>query len=190
MDSLFEIVKNRANPGILIFDINNKLHYLNKEAINILYGNLQAPKLNLKKDYIIPEEIYSICNIVKSKASREIPPLKDKPQYSVFRDKNGLFFSIRAFRVGFSRNNKKPTHIIVLIENIVEKRKIDYNKIKDNFKLTKRELEVVKLICDGLPNKKISRMLSISEYTVKDHLKNIMQKMNVSSRSEIISLIV
>ncbi len=190
MDNLFEIIKNRATPGILIFDMKNNLHYLNKEAIDILCGAQQPAKSPVKKKYIIPEEIYSICNIVKSKAYMETPPLPDKPHCSVFSNKNGDFFSVRVFCIGFNRNDDNPTHIMVLIENIVEKRKIDYNKIKNNFKLTKRELEVVKLICNGLPNKEISKLLSISEYTVKDHIKNIMEKMNVSSRSEIISLVI
>ncbi len=189
MNNLFEIIKNRATPGILIFDMNNKLHYLNKEADEILNGLEKSTKRPGKKN-IIPEEIYSICNMVKTKVCKEKPPLPDKPESKVFYNKNGNPFSVRAFCVGFSRNNQKPTHIMVLIENIVEKRKIDYKKIKYNYKLTERELEVVELICNGLPNKEISKLLSISEYTVKDHIKNIMQKMNISSRSEIISLVI
>lgn len=51
--------------------------------------------------------------------------------------------------------------------------------------LTKRELEVVDLICHGYTNGDIAKMLFISEHTVKDHTKNIYRKMNVHSRFEL-----
>lgn len=49
---------------------------------------------------------------------------------------------------------------------------------------------MLKLICDGLTNKEISERLFISEYTVKDHIKNIMEKMGASSRGEIIAIFI
>jgi DNA-binding NarL/FixJ family response regulator len=45
--------------------------------------------------------------------------------------------------------------------------------------LSKRELEVLTLIGKGLSQKEISAQLSISTYTVTDHLKHIYEKLNV-----------
>jgi len=53
--------------------------------------------------------------------------------------------------------------------------------------LTEREQEVLRLILRGNTNKAIAAELSISENTVKTHVKNIYSKYNVSSRAEIIS---
>ena len=53
--------------------------------------------------------------------------------------------------------------------------------------LTQRELEVLQLVLDGKSNKVIAAELAISENTVKTHVKNILSKYNVSSRSELIS---
>ncbi|NLB53288.1 MAG: response regulator transcription factor [Syntrophomonadaceae bacterium] len=53
--------------------------------------------------------------------------------------------------------------------------------------LTQRELEVLQLVLDGKSNKAIAADLAISENTVKTHVKNILSKYNVSSRSELIS---
>ena len=50
--------------------------------------------------------------------------------------------------------------------------------------LTRRETEVLKLGARGLSNYDIAAHLSISESTVKGHLTNIFQKMNVGSRTE------
>jgi len=53
--------------------------------------------------------------------------------------------------------------------------------------LTPRELELLQLVARGLSNKAIARELSVSENTVKYHLKNIMQKLDVQNRTEAVS---
>lgn len=50
--------------------------------------------------------------------------------------------------------------------------------------LTKRELEVLKLITEGLFNKEIAYKLNISERTVKNHVSNIFKKINASDRTQ------
>ena len=50
--------------------------------------------------------------------------------------------------------------------------------------LTQRELEVVRLLAEGLSNKQIARRLSVSLYTVKNHVHNILDKLQVQSRHE------
>lgn len=48
--------------------------------------------------------------------------------------------------------------------------------------LTPRELDVLALLCEGLPNKLISRRLNISAATVKCHISRILDELGVSSR--------
>ena len=50
--------------------------------------------------------------------------------------------------------------------------------------LTPRELQVLRLIADGLPNKTIANRLGISEHTVKFHINAILGKLGVESRTE------
>ncbi len=56
--------------------------------------------------------------------------------------------------------------------------------------LTQRELEIVDLISSGYSNGDIAKMLFISEYTVKDHTKNIYKKLNVHSRYEVTAIVI
>ena len=50
--------------------------------------------------------------------------------------------------------------------------------------LTRREVEVLKLIAEGLFNKEIASKLDISERTVKNHVSNIFKKIDVSDRTQ------
>ncbi|HVU09784.1 MAG TPA: response regulator transcription factor [Phototrophicaceae bacterium] len=50
--------------------------------------------------------------------------------------------------------------------------------------LTPRELEVINLIAEGLPNKNIAAKLKISEHTVKFHVNAILTKLGAQSRTE------
>ncbi|WP_053220247.1 LuxR C-terminal-related transcriptional regulator [Virgibacillus senegalensis] len=61
-------------------------------------------------------------------------------------------------------------------------------ELKENFmELSKREKEVLELVVQGLSNKEIAHSLYISEHTVKNHLTNIFNKLNVSDRSQAIA---
>jgi DNA-binding NarL/FixJ family response regulator len=51
-------------------------------------------------------------------------------------------------------------------------------------RLTDRELEVLKLVAKGLNNRDIAKELFISENTVKNHIRNILEKLQLHSRME------
>lgn len=53
--------------------------------------------------------------------------------------------------------------------------------------LTARETQVIALLLEGLTNKGIARRLGLSAETVKDHVKRIYQKLDVSSRIELLN---
>ena len=60
--------------------------------------------------------------------------------------------------------------------------------VSDEFNLTKREAEILRLIVDGKTNKQIADMANISVRTIETHRLNIMKKMKVNSASELIRL--
>jgi DNA-binding NarL/FixJ family response regulator len=55
----------------------------------------------------------------------------------------------------------------------------------DPDRLTERESEVLQLVTAGLRNKEVGARLGISENTVKFHLRNILEKLHVQSRTEL-----
>lgn len=64
---------------------------------------------------------------------------------------------------------------------------IPYQVLKVAFGLTKKELEILKYICQGLDNQRIATMIFSSLATVKTHVRHIFQKVEVSSKQELIA---
>ena len=57
-------------------------------------------------------------------------------------------------------------------------------------RLTDREIEVLKLVARGMNNRDIAKELFISENTVKNHVRNILEKLQIHSRMEAVMIAV
>lgn len=56
----------------------------------------------------------------------------------------------------------------------------------DGISLSEREIEIIKLISDGLTNKEIADRLYLSTHTINTHRKNIMGKLNIKNTAGIV----
>lgn len=74
----------------------------------------------------------------------------------------------------------QPSLIPVLNAKMIDRNK-DNVKIE---KLTRREMEVLKLLAVGMYNKEVAEKLDISERTVKNHVSNIFKKIEVTDRTQ------
>lgn len=54
--------------------------------------------------------------------------------------------------------------------------------------LTRRELQIIKLLKNGSANKNVASTLDISLFTINQHLKNIYKKLNINSKGELVAL--
>ena len=83
--------------------------------------------------------------------------------------------------------NGSPTFI--LPSNFKETETDTKDDFASKFKLSERELEIIKLIKIGKKNKEIATELELSAYTTETHRKNIYRKLNVQSIVELITFI-
>jgi DNA-binding NarL/FixJ family response regulator len=58
-------------------------------------------------------------------------------------------------------------------------------EVLDDVRMTRREKEVIELIGEGLSNKEIAQRLNIASYTVKSHVRNVMEKLALHTRLQI-----
>ncbi|WP_034746357.1 response regulator [Halalkalibacter wakoensis] len=108
-------------------------------------------------------------------------------------DAAALVEAVKVVAAGGAYIHPKVTHNLIneyrrlateddLHEESIGFREVEYRKPLHI--LTRRECEVLQLMTDGQSNRAIGESLYISEKTVKNHVSNILQKMNVNDRTQ------
>jgi two-component system response regulator NreC len=78
-----------------------------------------------------------------------------------------------------------PTLAKALVSDFIQRTHFEPEQISQG-ELTPREAEILPLIAEGLSNEEIASALSISKHTVARHRENIMSKLNLHTRSELV----
>ena len=76
-----------------------------------------------------------------------------------------------------------PSMAIKLLDEFKQMSRSDRQQVPTP-RLTDRELEVLRFVAQGLNNREIAKQLFISENTVKNHVRNILEKLQLHSRTE------
>ena len=98
----------------------------------------------------------------------------------VLKDSESAELKKAIFTVADGETYIQPSLIPALNAKMIETNK-DAEKIKS---LTKRELDVLKLLAVGMFNKEVGKRVEISERTVKNHVSNIFKKLGVTDRTQ------
>jgi NarL family two-component system response regulator LiaR len=117
---------------------------------------------------------------------------------SSFHDHESVYTMLRNGAVGYLTKNTLSEDLVSTILATKEGKSVLSKDVlkqimsppqeSKNFHLTKRELEVLLLLAEGLTNQQSARRLSISQSTLKFHMTNIYQKLGVQTRSEALVL--
>ncbi|WP_062354102.1 response regulator [Bacillus kwashiorkori] len=181
-DEAVELVKS-LKPDVVIMDINMP-HMNGVEATRELVQKYPKTKIIILS--IHDDETY-VSHALQTGASGYL--LKEM-------DVESLIEAVKVVADGGSYLHPKVTHNLVK-----EYRKLacattvsqpihrtSYSRNADIRRpyhlLTRRECEVLQLLAEGKSNKKIGETLYISEKTVKNHVSNILQKMNCIDRTQ------
>jgi NarL family two-component system response regulator LiaR len=118
---------------------------------------------------------------------------------SSFADDEQVFPAIRAGAVGYLMKDVSPTDLAKAIRMAVRGEPLLHPDVARRLmkqvahptaqpetlgRLTEREVEVLRLIASGRSNKEIALDLTLSEKTVKTHVSNILQKLNLADRTQ------
>lgn len=97
-----------------------------------------------------------------------------------------VFFSTNLPPVLYWKAYLKKHYIAPVLQAIDT---LTMNGFFEEYKISKREEEVIQQLCEGKTNKEISDALFISTQTVKDHIYRVYQKTDVKNRVQLINLI-
>jgi DNA-binding CsgD family transcriptional regulator len=183
MVDLLKVANERSMPGILILDHREKPIFFNSIALNIFAGSGQDGP-SLLKDYFgvtLPDEISAVYDTLKKDQNRlscqtTLISVQDTPYCC-----RGFFLQGPPGSMG------RTFFIIFLIEKIMPRHKLDLEKFKKHFELSDRQMEIVKYLLAGLTNKEMADESCVSEDTIKGHLRHIMKRLDVRSRTGILS---
>ncbi|HHY10500.1 MAG TPA: response regulator transcription factor [Firmicutes bacterium] len=95
---------------------------------------------------------------------------------------------VQAIKKVFSGETVFPSHLMERVMEHYYQLEIEYGRMKTaaalNELLTVRETEVLRCIVEGMSNKEIANCLHISEKTVKNHVTNLLRKLDVEDRTQ------
>jgi len=137
-----------------------------------------------------------------ARAVKEQLPAAQVVMFTVSDEESDLFEAIKAGASGYLLKEVDPSEVAGAVRQIHAGHSLlspaVASKLVSEFatmakrtddramrpKLTGREVEVLGLAADGLTNRQIGRKLHISENTVKNHMRNILEKLHLHSRME------
>ena len=196
-NTLFKLLQQRTPPAILILDDRKNPLFFNQEAMDILQTIKRTEPAASDNGNTIP--IPAEISILYDKLQWPSQPSHDSENEGSHLHKLTLISTPRGNYCcrGFSlsnRNRSSKSHkgfrIIILIEKVSKHRSnADFEEFKKKFVLTDRQMDIIKRLVNGETNKEIANTLCICEDTVKGHLKHIMERLEVSTRTEIVTLL-
>ncbi len=182
------IAERRSIPGVMLFAGTGDVLFMNAEA-EVLSQQMMGAQFGEGSADVLPEEIRNLCvalrNLLESEDQED-----DEGQHELRRVIGDAQAPV--LLRGFPLAPHSPTDdacMLILMEKIGRERRNVPAQAKDHFRLTDREVEIVKYISEGWTNKEIAKHLEISEHTVKEHVRHLLKKTKSTTRTGILAQI-
>ena len=160
------------------------INMVNKTKPNIVLLDIDMPNMNGIDALRIIKEQKMLCKVIMLTRHNEIDYLMKALEIGCdgYILKESSFDTLKKaiFKVYSGDKYIEPNMMPLLNANMQEKSNVK-KKISE---LTRREIDVLKMIASGSFNKEIASTLNISERTVKNHVSNIFKKIEVSDRTQ------
>ena len=173
-------VIGEANDGI------ECLQLLENFSPDLLLLDINMPNMNglevLKKIKALPRKQKVLILTIHNEVEYLMKAIDIGSNGYVLKDSGLEVLKTAIFAINSGEDYIQPS-LTPLLKEAMEKNKEKENIVTETI-LTRRELDVLKLIAQGLYNKEIADELSISEKTVKNHVSRLFKKINVSDRTQ------
>jgi len=181
----FKMINENKSMGIILLDETQACIFSNIKAKQIcsrLAKKYAPTDSSVNTKCLIPNTIIDDCQ-------------QNSPSPLLFKEMVLSINSFENYRVkcqsldeDTSGNNKDL--FMITLEDDHQTPHVNDIFLKEKYKLTKREIEIILYLSKGYTNLEIANTLFISEGTVKNHLKNIFAKTCVKSRTHLIHRVI
>ncbi len=178
--------------GFMILDDELRPIYSNSEAREFCLALYQKQKPHAIEREIenspVPSEILQDCLELKALFQGGSKPASLRRQRMMDAGQNKRFQVISSL-VEYSFQEVPSVRFVVYLLDFSEICRGREEALREKFQLTKREIDIVRWVSQGLTNDEIGEKLYISRFTVETHIKNIFDKTKVKHRTGLASLL-
>jgi DNA-binding CsgD family transcriptional regulator len=172
--------------GVILFTSMGQLLFMNNEA-QAFIQQLQPLATRENGTCLIPEDVHSLVRDLISRLMECQHPkdceLIQVERLSFASEQRFLLRGICIPDEPLSRNSR----LLIIMEKLHQRIECPDTNMQERYHLTEREQMVIIYLMLGFTNKEIANRLNLSEYTIKEHLKRIMQKTRTTTRTGLLA---
>ena len=191
MDAYRSIIN--GSPGFIctgnFTSCNNWKHDIEKSKPDVVLMDIEMTGINgIKATSLIKKEFPDIRILIQT----------------VFEDDSKIQEALCAGANGYILKNTSPVKMLEAVSD-VQSGGVAFNPVIaakvvalfhniiapshtiNNYQLTEREKDILHLLTEGMPMPRIAEKIFLSYHTVRDHVKNIYQKLHVASATEAVA---
>ena len=177
------IADKRMGPGILMLSSSMQLLYSDRRIWE-LFGKVKTQEGKAKHG-VLPPAVEGLCSeIIKLLQVRT--EAKDWEHFRVKRVVGDPVQPILLSGVGIPEQHGGKSRVLITVEALGRRQEAIIEQAKELFRLTTREVSVVQHLLKGWTNKEIASALTVTEQTIKEHIKHIMAKTQTTTRTGIL----
>lgn len=168
-DEILSLVVERCPERIVVYDRSHKVVFLNVAARKFFSA------------YEIPEEIGALTRRIFESIAKKNTSEKFQGPICLHRE-----IGPRRWRFRITYREEHPPLVCLFFSDETVSGCLDLNDVRQSYRLTRREVEVLRHLLDGATSEEISEDLVISVQSVKDHLTSIYKKCGVKGRFDLL----
>jgi DNA-binding CsgD family transcriptional regulator len=174
------------STGLMLFNTTGQLLFMNREAKTYLP---QLSSCTENGSDVIPKVVLTVVSELISK----LPFCKLPKDFESIQVERLCFESDQRFLLrglcAADPQFMQRSQILIVIERLNQTLYCASAKTQQLYHLTEREQMVIMYMLLGFTNKEIANRLNLSEYTVKEHVKRMMQKTYTNTRTGLLARI-
>ena len=175
-----------SRQAVLVLTPSLRLLHMNEEAATIVHC-LNETRMDRQAKGLLPREVIEICRDLCSMLTAQTGgPVREVQIHRYVDGHPDGSIALRGLGL-LDSGDMSQARLLVFMDRLNVRDDLGVTQGGRLFHLTNREQIVLRQLVKGLTNKEIATTLNIAEQTVKTHIKGLMQKMQVTTRTGIVS---